>query len=116
MFRKIWDRLFSKSIDSELSKYIVAQLNDKIMPIDRGDVYEDQLDELLKQKRYGEVSGGGTLQAKSGEIEYCDIEIEISGRTINKQVVQDIINKFEALGAPKGSKLIIESTGETIAF
>ncbi|MDP9047990.1 MAG: hypothetical protein M3N14_07620 [Bacteroidota bacterium] len=116
MIKKIWNKLFSKSVNSKQPNYIVAQLNDKIMPIDRGEVYEDPLNEFLKQHGYGEVSGGGTLQSKNGEIEYCDVEIELLENEINKQAINEIINKLEMLGAPKGSKLIIESTGEKIAF
>ena len=116
MIKKTWNKLFSKSVDLKQRNYIVAQLNDKIMPIDRGEVYEDLLDEFLKQKFYGEVSGGGTLQSKSGEIEYCDVEIELRENEITRQAIIEIIDKFESLGAPKGSKLIIESTGEKIEF
>lgn len=116
MIKKIWNKLLSKSADSKQNSYIVAQLNDKIMPIDRGEVYEDPFDEFLKQKGYGAISGGGTLQSKTGEIEYCDVEIELGENEISKQAIVEIIDKLEALGAPKGSKLIIESTGEKIGF
>jgi hypothetical protein len=56
------------------------------------------------------------LQSKTGEIEYCDVEIELRPETINRKTIEEIINKFELLGAPKGSKMIIESTGEQIDF
>jgi hypothetical protein len=86
------------------------------MPIARGEVYEDPLDEFLKLKWYGEVSGGGTLQSKNGEIEYCDVEIKLKDSTINKKTIVEIIDKLEELGAPKGSKLRIENTDEEILF
>src|ERR1700692_5118016 len=114
MIKKIWNKLFSQAAPQKESNYIVAQLNDKIMPIDRGDVYEDPLDELLKNKGYGSISGGGTLQSKSGEIEYCDVEIEIIKDDLTKEEISELIETLEALGAPKGSKLIIEKTNEHI--
>jgi hypothetical protein len=116
MIKKIWSILFSTSHHEKPSTYIIAQLNDKIMPIDRGEVYEDPLDKLLKNKGYGEVSGGGTLQSKSGEIEYCDVEIALKKHELSKQEINELIEKLETLGAPKGSKLIIEKTGEHISF
>ncbi len=118
MLKKIITSLFKKKEDLAQSgrSFIVAQLNDKVGPIDRGLVYEDPLDEFLKSKGYGEVTGGGTLQEKSGELSYCDVEIELLSKTIDKSVVADIINKLENLGAPKGSKLIIERTNEEIQF
>ena len=94
----------------------MAQLNDKIMPIDRGAIYGNPIDEFLKQKNYGEVTGGGTLQSKTGEIDYCDVEIELRPEVINDETIKQIINKFEQLGAPKGSKMIIETTDERIDF
>jgi DNA-binding Lrp family transcriptional regulator len=115
MIKKLLTGIFSKKPAPLQNKYVVAQLNDKIMPIDRADVYEDPLDEFLKVKYYGEVSGGGTLQAENGEIKYCDVEIKLVD-TLSKQAVEDIITKLEKLGAPKGSKLIIEETGEQVLF
>ncbi|MFD0794663.1 hypothetical protein ACFQZX_13635 [Mucilaginibacter litoreus] len=112
MLSNLFQNLFGKKQVIQES-YIVVQLNDKIMPIDRGELYEDPLDEFLKVKFYGEVSGGGTLQDVTGEIEYCDVEIKVN-RKLSNAAIDDIINKLEALGAPKGSKLIIEETGEQI--
>lgn len=62
------------------------------------------------------MTGGGTQLAETGENEYCDVEIKVSNETFNQHAVSEIIAKLEELGAPKGSQLIIESTGEKIQF
>jgi|SRR5687768_1314586 len=118
MLKKFLTTLFKKKDDAEelVGNFIVVQLNEKIMPIDRGLVYEDPIDEFLKEKQYGEVTGGGTLQEKTGELAYCDMEIKLSTSDNEKSVIADIIDKIESLGAPKGSKLIIEKTKEEIPF
>jgi hypothetical protein len=118
MLKKFLTTLFKKKDDPEepAGNFIVAQLNEKVMPIDRGLVYEDPIDEFLKEKQYGGVTGGGTLQEKTGELAYCDIEIKLSTNDIDKSVIADIIEKIESIGAPKGSKLIIEKTKEEIPF
>ena len=95
-------------------QYIRIQLNERVMPIDRGNIYEDPLDEIIKSQNIGEVTGGGTLQSKSGEIEYCDLEIFINSETIDAEIISLLKTSVEELGAPKGSKLIIEKTGEEI--
>jgi hypothetical protein len=96
--------------------FIIAQLNDKIMPIDRGDFYEDPLDEFLRNNKYGEVTGGGTMQAQNGEIIFCNIEMLIyEGNDINN-TIEVIIEKLEGWGAPKSSQISIEKTGEQIEF
>jgi hypothetical protein len=86
------------------------------MPIDRGDIYEDPLDEFLKLKYYGEVTGGGTGSEENGEIAFCDIEICLNKNEVDHEMVKEIIVKLEELGAPKGSNLLIEKTGEKIPF
>ena len=115
MFKKLLGGLF-KNQKTEEPNFIVATLNDKIMPIDRGEIYEDQLDKLLSEKNWGEVSGGGTMQEKTGEIKFCDIEIKLNESEIDKNVINQIIEKLESLGAPKGSELNIEKTEEKISF
>ena len=105
-----------KETNFNSDNFIRIQLNDKIMPINRGDVYEDPIDKFLKKNEIGEVTGGGTLQLKSGEIAYCDVEIYLKSKLIDKSILKQIIEQFEDFGAPKGSKLIVESTGEEIEF
>ena len=97
-----------------VKQYLVAQLNAKVMPLDRGELFEDPLDIALKAATFGEVSGGGTLQAESGEIEHCDIEIEC--QDLSEELFALIVSTLEALGAPKGSKLHIETQGRELPF
>ncbi|WP_445363552.1 hypothetical protein ACJJIQ_02075 [Microbulbifer sp. ANSA003] len=80
----------------------------------RGEIYEDPLDEILAKNAVGEVSGGGTLQSQSGEIEYCDIEIQV--RDSSDETVELIKSSLNKLGVPKGSKIRIESTDSDIEF
>ncbi|GFO57580.1 hypothetical protein GMSM_45870 [Geomonas sp. Red276] len=89
--------------DSE-AHHITARLNHLLMPLDRGDRYEDPLNEALSQRRLGEVTGGGTMQEKSGEIEFIDIEVDLTDLDVG---VPFVIRKLEELGAPKGSILRI---------
>ena len=85
---------------------VTLQLNAKLQPVHRGDIFEDPLDDFLQENNLGEVSGGGTMLSKDKEIEYCDIEInmpDISEASINR-----VIAELERLGAPKGSLLHVD--------
>ncbi|SMC60700.1 hypothetical protein [Pedobacter nyackensis] len=115
MIRKLFKKLFQGPKQESKEIYIIAQLNDKIMPISRGEVYEDPLDEFLKSNSYGEVTGGGTQLMEDNDIAYCDLEIRLFNHP-TKHIIDEIINKLEYLGAPKGSKMIVEYTGEQIPF
>ena len=112
-------RLFSsqKSEDKHANtNFIVATINDKVMPIDRGELYEDPLDEFIQTKGIGSVTGGGTMSLATHEIDYCDVEILMKSDKITDEQIELIITKLEELGAPKGSKLTIEKTKKTFKF
>ncbi len=95
-------------------EFIVVTINARIQPMHRGEIYEDPLDEILSKNSIGEVSGGGTLQSQSGEIEYCDIEIQV--KNSNDDTVELIKSSLEKIGIPKGSKIKIEATDSEIEF
>ncbi|MHC4499874.1 MAG: hypothetical protein ACYS21_12260, partial [Planctomycetota bacterium] len=86
---------------------VTAQLNHLLMPLARGERYEDPLHELLAQKGLGEIDGGGTMQSQSGEILYIDVEIILNNST---EGIPFLIEQLEALGAPKGSILRIHDS------
>ena len=85
------------------SHIVIARLNDRAQPLDRGELYEDPLDAVLRQHGWGQVSGGGSQLAPTGEIAHCDIEIALT--TVAPTIVDSIIAALEKLGAPKGSIL-----------
>ena len=107
-------RLFRKQPKPAPKRFLVAQLNARLQPMHRGEFFEDPLDAELKRSQLGEVSGGGTLQSPGGEIEYCDIEIELSGDPSAAERL--VISTLEALGAPKGSKLRVEAEDRQVLF
>ncbi len=95
-------------------QFIVVNLNARIQPMHRGEIFEDPLDEILSKVSMGEISGGGTLQSESGEIENCDIEIQVLKS--DEETVNTIKSALEKIGVPNGSKIIIEETDTEIKF
>jgi hypothetical protein len=90
---------------------IVARMNDRAQPIERGDLYEDPLQEMIEAAGIGEVTGGGTQLGAAGEIEFCDVEIRT--QDTEPSTVGAVIQMLEKLGAPKGSRLLIEGREDT---
>lgn len=103
------------STDSSDRTRVTAQLNHKLMPLDRGERYEDPLNDELAKHGLGEAEGGGTMLSQSKEIDYIDVEM---GLIDTERSIPLVIERLEALGAPKGSKLIVlEGNGtREIAF
>lgn len=85
--------------------FALVTLNQRIMPMDRGERFEDPLDAVLGRAGLGEVAGGGTMQDEHGEIEYADIELQL--HEIGPETVATVIDVLEKLGAAKGSKISI---------
>lgn len=79
-----------------------AHINARIMPDVRGSFYEAPLREALAQNGFGAVTGAGTSQSKSGEIEYCGLDVEIFDL---EQGVPFICEFLTERGAPRGSTL-----------
>ena len=76
MFGLKWGK---KNVPNLDWKYLTARLNARVQPIDRGEYFEDPLDETLRRDGIGEVSGGGTqLADEPAGIEFCDIEIGVN--------------------------------------
>lgn len=107
MFKK----LFTKP---ETAKHLViARLNDRAQPIDRYERYEDPLEAFLKANGLGEVSGGGTQLQETGEIEFCEVEIQLASTA--PEVLEAVTGQLQSAGAPKGS-LLVQPDGTELPF
>jgi hypothetical protein len=94
---------------------VTVRLNARLQPVHRGEQFEDPLGEVLKELSLGEVTGGGTqLSADGGGVSWCDIELTMPAA--DETAIAALIAALEELGAPKGSKLIVEATGAQTPF
>jgi len=82
---------------------VTARLYEHIEPLDRGERYEDPLDAALRDAGVGEVTGGGSQMGELGEIEFADIEIQVSDMDAALLVIAQTL---EQAGAPAGSQLL----------
>lgn len=92
----------------------LVHLNARLRPDDRGEWFEDPLEEVLGAQKVGEITGGGTLQAESGEIQSCNIELELRDSSAN--LIDWLVAGLEQLGAPKGSTLTLTESGIERSF
>jgi hypothetical protein len=71
------ERSGSEKMGASSSTFVYAQLTDRIMPLDRGERYEDPLQEALELRGLGKVTGGSTQMAQTNEIEYVGVDIDL---------------------------------------
>lgn len=93
--------LSAASVGQETT-FVFAHLNEAIMPVERGEKYEDPLDEFLRKMNIGEVTGGGSSLSESGQIEWVGVDIELANVQKNLPI---LIREMKILGAPEGSFL-----------
>lgn len=53
----MFDKLFKRKNKKE-PQFIVANLNARIMPLERAELFEEPLDALLSERSLGEITGG----------------------------------------------------------
>ena len=93
--------------------HLTITLNAKLQPRDRAEL-EDAFDKICKENGImAEVDGGGTLMEDSGEVKECDIDIRMDN--ISDENVKQIVELFEAMLAPIGSRCTV-SGQESIQF
>lgn len=81
--------------------HLELHLNARFQPKHRFEL-EDALQEIFQENEAGEITGGGTLLKKNGEIDSCDIEIDFSDAQKN---LEWLVNLLNTIGIPKGSVL-----------
>jgi hypothetical protein len=82
--------------------------------MDRGEVFEDPLEKILRASGAGRVTGGGTMLGEEGEIEFCDLEIMLPAAT--EAAIGALRRALEGLGAPRGSTLIWNDGANELPF
>ncbi|WP_223596197.1 hypothetical protein [Neobacillus bataviensis] len=83
--------------------HLTLQLNARLLPIDRGEFFEEPINEALEASKCGTTNGGGTMQQATGEIEFCDIEILLKHNKMEN--VDKLLQIIDRIGVPKGSFL-----------
>ena len=87
--------------------FIYVRLPLAIGPLERGDIFEDPLDEVLHSAGIGAVTGGGTALSEAGpdgtrHIEYCGLDVDVSNLDAALAVLRAELPK---LGAPDGTQI-----------
>ncbi|MDC7718912.1 hypothetical protein PQU95_17050 [Vogesella sp. DC21W] len=91
--------------------FVFVKITESIMPLQRGEKYEDPLDEALKKAGLGEVTGAGSMLTKEKTVEWIGLDVELTDPVTG---IPFLRKKLTELGAPAGSVLEYERNGETL--
>ncbi|WP_052184942.1 hypothetical protein [Methylotenera sp. N17] len=84
---------------------IYVKIKKAIMPIERGEKFEDPLNEALQAKHLGEVMGGGSMLNKDGSIEFVGIDVDLTNLNDG---IPFLKSKLIELGVPEGTTIEYE--------
>lgn len=86
-------------------KHYTLQLNAKVQPLDRWEMFEDPIMELLEKEWIWEIDWWGTsFDQETWEIFYCDVEIYLNDDSAESR--ENLIKLINKVWVPKGSFLI----------
>lgn len=92
--------------------HVTARLPIRLMPADRDLMFAAPLDDILRRRGKGEVTGGGTLQRADGSIVFVDLDLALADAAA-LDLAADVLAFF---AAPKGSLLLDAAGAELRRF
>lgn len=82
--------------------FLYVKIPEAIMPIARGEKYEDPLQRFLERNGLGDVTGGGSALAADGQIEYVGIDVNVYDPD---KAIPLIAAALRDLGVPRGTSI-----------
>lgn len=101
----------ARAAAAEPTWFVFVKITEKIMPVARGEKYEDPLDAELKAAKLGEVTGGGTNLSIEREILWVGIDVELTNL---ERGIPFLLQALRKLGAPRGSTIEYERFGRKV--
>lgn len=90
---------------------VFVKITESILPVARGEKYEDPLDDALRKEGIGAVTGAGTTLGSDGKVESVGLDVVVLDLP---RSIPFIRRKLIELGAPRGSTLEYKIDGKTV--
>jgi hypothetical protein len=96
--------------------FVFVKVPESIMPIDRGEKYEDPLDAALKREKLGEVTGGGSQLGEldsegKRNVEWVGLDVEL---TDLERGLPFLKKELRRLGAPAETTMEFTRAGSQV--
>ncbi len=94
--------------------FVYVKIPADLQPLQRGELFEDPLQEALEREKLGTVTGGGSQLSEADsedhrEIEFCGIDIDLYNPIKGLALVH---RELIRLNAPPGTMLLYELNGQ----
>jgi hypothetical protein len=121
LFKRLWGKVAGGGGGVEQGPpspdlFVYVLIPEALEPMDRGERYEDPLQEALDATGLGDVSGGGSLLSAprpdgSRIIESCGIDVDLTDLTRGLELLRSTL---PGLGIPIGTQLQYTVAGESL--
>jgi hypothetical protein len=102
--------------ESTTTVFVFVKIPESIMPIERGEKYEDPLDVALKREKLGEVTGGGSQLGEpdaqgAATIDWVGLDVELTDLDRGLPFLK---GELLRLNAPKQTTLEFQRAGRQV--
>lgn len=88
---------FAESAAEDGKHFFYVRIPERIGPVERGDRFEDPLQEALTAADLGEITGGGSQLGEGDTVEYCGLDVVVTNRARALALIRETMQR---LGAP----------------
>src|SRR5262245_36220953 len=86
---------FAESARDEGNHFFYVRIPGDVQPIERGDRFEDPLDEALRNAGIGSVTGGGSQLGEGSTVAYCGLDVVVSDRDRGLEIIRRVMQTSE---------------------
>jgi hypothetical protein len=102
-----------ESLSPPDAHFVYVKIPEPIGPIDRGSKYEDPIDDRLRNRGLGQITGGGSQFGDADSngarpMDFCGIDVDLLALEEGLVVLREALIE---LGAPVGTELHYEDAG-----
>jgi hypothetical protein len=103
----------ANQVNKENPLFVYIKIPADLGPMDRGEQFEDPLQDALEKERLGTITGGGSQLSHPDEdghrtVEYCGIDVDLYDAVNGLQLLR---RELKRLQAPSDTMLLYELEG-----
>ena len=81
---------------------LLVKVPARLLPVERGERYDEPLSEALEEAAVGFVNGGGTKTTRDGDIEYCYLDVQVTDLERGLALIYSFLRR---VGAPAATTI-----------
>lgn len=89
-------RGFARDAAERGEYFFYIRIPESVGPIERGERYEDPLDDALSVDALGRITGGGSQLGDGDTIAYCGIDVVVSDRRRGLEMIRKTMRRLRA--------------------